>query len=417
MTSTLRLLEGSGSGSDDEGGSSSWFIGVMLALAGAFFAAVGDNLVKRSFSKYEEIAAVDPAARIPPVYLRPIWLAGMVCIIGINSGCSVLSLEFAEAYVVIPFAGVHIAFNLPLAYKINSEAIYKNDVIASALIFVGVIIVLVAGPKVSHTYDYGEVADLFKAFTGLAFCGVSLAVLPALYWGWKKHESSRVNRFCACVLSGAIGGCTNVILKGLVELFHGNDDHHWSKFGPYAIILASICLAVSQIIALNKTLEAYDAVYAVPVVNATLVIWGTFGGILLFQQYKNFDTFGMIGVPGGVLISAYGIVMLSKPRSPDTRPLFGIAKPPTAAAGADVERGGAFDRLVEDDSVADQHNAIEIPPSPSVASKGKRASFASDGESAAFFGRSSPTSRSSARKPRGASENSEPLLMSDEVEM
>ena len=120
-------------------------------------------------------------------------------------------------------------------------------------------------------------------------------------------------------------GCTNVIIKGLVELFHSNEDHHWSRVGPYLIILTSICLAVSQIIFLNKTLEAYNAVYAVPVVNACLVIWGTFGGIILFQQYKVFDTFAMVGVPTGVLISAYGIVLLSKEKKASDVPMFGDA--------------------------------------------------------------------------------------------
>ena len=249
----------------------------------------------------------------------------MVCIIGINSGCSVLSLEFAEPYVVIPFAGVHIAFNLPLAYKINSEAVYKNDIVSSFLIFAGVILLLVAGPKESEEYKYDDIQRLFKAFPGLLFCGISAGILPLLHYLWKKHSNARINRFCACMLSGTIGGCTNVIIKGLVELFHSNEDHHWSRVGPYLIILTSICLAVSQIIFLNKTLEAYNAVYAVPVVNACLVIWGTFGGIILFQQYKVFDTFAMVGVPAGVLISAYGIVLLSKEKKASDVPMFGDA--------------------------------------------------------------------------------------------
>ena len=76
---------------------------------------------------------------------------------------------------VIPFAGVHILFGVFFAYWINGEPVTAPDYIGTALIFVGVMMVIGFGNKTAVDYDLDALISLTYRPAFLIYLGFDVA--------------------------------------------------------------------------------------------------------------------------------------------------------------------------------------------------------------------------------------------------
>lgn len=102
-----------------------WYIGAILATGGALSGSLGDNLVRKGHRISEN------------------WLVvvGNLCTVVLNTGFVLSAMAFADASLVIPFAGLHIFFGVVFAKVINRERLGKADWIGGVLCLVGVMLV------------------------------------------------------------------------------------------------------------------------------------------------------------------------------------------------------------------------------------------------------------------------------------
>lgn len=91
-------------------GEMAWVAGVVLAILAAVFGALGDNLIKLSYTK--EDLAIERGEPPTKIWCRPLWYAGMTCLLVLNTACVIAALSISDASLTIPFGGLHICFNL-----------------------------------------------------------------------------------------------------------------------------------------------------------------------------------------------------------------------------------------------------------------------------------------------------------------
>lgn len=280
----------------------SWLIGVVLAILAALAGAIGDNVVKYSFTKAAELG--DDA---PPLHKRPLWLVGIFHMVVVNTALNVASYAFADASLTIPLGGLHILFNIPLAKWLNKESCSTKALGYNMVIMMGVIIVLAAAPKEStfftthqmflHLFD-----PVFVVFSGvMLFCSMTLL-------GMKKSKNKRRKRIGYTGLTGMIGAATQVSAKAMSGCIK---DGGWYHPFLWLSVVVTIFLALSEVYYLNKSLEKFETTFVVPITNAMLICLGSLYAAVYFQEVERWDIGASILVPLGIGLTAIGIALLS----------------------------------------------------------------------------------------------------------
>ena len=76
-----------------------FFGAIVLCLFAAFFAALGDNLVRLSYTK--EATKVSEGDAPTPTCCRPLWLFGMFSLAGLNTLFTLWSYALADAVTIL----------------------------------------------------------------------------------------------------------------------------------------------------------------------------------------------------------------------------------------------------------------------------------------------------------------------------
>lgn len=77
------------------GQDSLWWVGVLLSIFAAFFGSLGDNLIKLSYTTND--IAVENGEKYTPLACRPLWWAGMLCLVVINTVLTLVAYTLADA--------------------------------------------------------------------------------------------------------------------------------------------------------------------------------------------------------------------------------------------------------------------------------------------------------------------------------
>mmetsp|Transcript_10541 Transcript_10541/g.33684 ORF Transcript_10541/g.33684 Transcript_10541/m.33684 type:complete len:335 (-) Transcript_10541:218-1222(-) len=283
-----------------------WVIGVSLSVAAAASASLGDNLIKWSYAKTKARKRKGEHKR--PLYRRPVLLVGNFCNMVLNTGLSLVSFAFVDASISIPFGGMHIAFNVPLAYWINGERSSAKTVMYTGLVLVGVLVTLVFGNHSSNTF---HARDLARNFLQPAFIASTLALGLVVYVVIKRMicgDSKASNRLGWCLLAGLAGSLTQAMAKVSSEC---TADAAWDFPFTWVAVITTLALAAGQVVLLNLCLDWFDATYVVPIVNATIIIAGSLYAGVLFQELERWTTVSKALVPFGIFLTGAGIALLA----------------------------------------------------------------------------------------------------------
>ena len=307
-----------------------WWVGVLLSICGAVFGSLGDNLIKLSYTK--EAIAVESGKEPTAIYCRYLWVLGMLCITVLNTSMTMAAYSFADASLTIPFAGLHICFNVLFARLLNSEMYTSRQLGFTFLILVGVSVVLTAG---NHDTVYYTSEDISELFTDVGFIIMTVFLLimisvqiPASL----LHHDARVRCFAASSLVGTIAAFTQVNAKIVSESLtqvvqHGDKEEVFGSWVFYVALVVLVVAAFSQLFLLNKALKHYNAFVVVPIYNSFLIVLGSLYAAVLFKEYERFGLMSMILMPIGVVSTAVGVGLLSWDHQPEATHELGLGLP------------------------------------------------------------------------------------------
>ncbi|CBZ55390.1 conserved hypothetical protein [Neospora caninum Liverpool] len=214
-----------------------------------------------------------------PLYLRPLWLIGMCLGTVINSLLSIVSLDFASAAVITPFAGLHIFWNVILSRFVLQERVLLQHYVGSALILLGLLLVLCFGVHTPPPLSLEQLLQLYSQNTCLLYfsasiLGIAFCVYVAIVW----HEET-----------------------------WGHLCHY--KFFTLLFLLGS--MAVAQLLFLNVGLARYEALYVVPTTMSVLIVSSCFAEIALFINVLHLPQTEILLFAGGCFSIVVGIMILS----------------------------------------------------------------------------------------------------------
>lgn len=246
----------------------------------------------------------------------------------------------------IPFAGLHICFNIGFARLLNREQFTSRQVGFTFIILVGVTVVLVSGNHDTVTFSVSEMEDLFRETPFILTTSIMLLIIMILAPIAFMHPDPRARCLCTSALVGTIGSCTQVFAKTMAESFDEAVDNRstsiFQSFVPGVAIAATTVCALTQLTMLNIALARFNAFVVVPIVNSTMIVLGSLYAAIFFQEFKRFDLESKILMPVGILTTSVGVALLAWDHDPEQASELVTGSPTNEHGIAMMERSHSF---------------------------------------------------------------------------
>lgn len=189
------------------------------------------------------------------------------------------------------------------------------------IIFLGLVLVLVSANHDTVSYTVDELKGLFGEVPFIVATTFLVLMIGLLIPAAFCQGDERLRCFASAALVGLFGTGTQVFVKTMAECFeqqiNSPDSGTFDDFFPYIIIVVAAACATTQITLLNRALSLYNAFVVVPIVNSTLIVFGSLYAAILFKEYERFDLQAQIVVPIGIFTTGLGVALLAA----DHRPL------------------------------------------------------------------------------------------------
>ncbi|KAL8431130.1 hypothetical protein Efla_004651 [Eimeria flavescens] len=265
-----------------------WPLGIAIIFMGSLAGAAGDTMVRMAYS------AAGPNPSTKQMLRNPVFAVGLFLTTAVDAGCTLGALTFAPSSMVTPFAGVHIFWAVLLSHFWLRERVGRWEVFGSSLVISGVLLlVLFCGKKadLTNTTQFRAAATSPAAIAYISAAAAAALVLvilshrlhPCSLRSWE----SPIQRLALALASGVFGGNTNIAAKFLTiagtQFFKG-DWNVLTDWQSYAVLFATITLALLQLLFLNTALRKFEAIYVIPTTNSCLVAEGIVGAICVLGE-------------------------------------------------------------------------------------------------------------------------------------
>ena len=291
-----------------------WYVGVSLIMLSCFVGALGDNLIRRSH-RPARIDLGEETMTNTSSYL--LWIIGLFLTVVANTSLTIWALSYADASLLVPFAGLHVVLAVAFAYCINHEILNCRSWTAVLIICSGILCTVATANKETVNYTVDDLIILFKEpyFLGVTIV-LSLMCLSCTYVFWYGAAlgmRDNIRALCLAVVCGIFGAYGAISSKMLSEVlkFWQKDKNVAFRYEPYLILTVASLMAIMQIIVYNTGLKRFSAAILMPIILATIVVAGTFLGAIFFREYQRFTSLAYVMMPLGVLVTVIGIVLLT----------------------------------------------------------------------------------------------------------
>eukprot|EP00924_Labyrinthula_sp_SR-Ha-C_P013780 maker-scaffold_5-snap-gene-13.7-mRNA-1 protein AED:0.07 eAED:0.07 QI:0/0.66/0.5/1/1/1/4/126/490 len=303
------LLNDSDVGDEKEESLDLWFVGVILYATGAFFMALGIALQKTSINReFERTADV---ALHRPKFKQPIWVSGIV-LYGSSGAFMSAALGFAPQSLLTPLMSVVIVSNAILGRFLLYEPISTRDLKCIVVIIISVVMTTLSAPSTDTKPSTEELISLMLTF---------------YFQNWSIHRKiedhqilSSKDEFLYSFSYGASAGCWGglsvTMMKSAINILtdnYNNEGLGQTFITPLTYILLSVLVLCwyQQLNWINKGLEKFPAVFVVSIEAVLNEVVAVSGGMLYFQEYKNFNTGQALGFFLGLVIGVVSIVIFA----------------------------------------------------------------------------------------------------------
>ena len=214
---------------------------IVLAVAAAFFFALGTVLQQRAAVREPASTARGAAALLVHLARRPTWLGGIAAD-GLGFVAQAAALGLGKLVVVQPVLATTVVFSLPLGARLSNQRITRRDMIAAVVVTAGLAAFLVASDP-SGGRDDAPIRDWLLAAIPIAV--VCAALVGA---GWRARPALK-----AALLGTAAGvlfGVSAALTKATVDQL---DDGvlalvlDWHVYALLAVGYVSMTLSVASL--------------------------------------------------------------------------------------------------------------------------------------------------------------------------
>ena len=246
-----------------------WPIGVGLSLLGTIASGLGDNLVRLSYSRVEGLE------NKPALCWRPFWVMGWGLTIFVDTACNAAALALAPLALILPLGAMHIFWGSVFAHFINKEKMGLRDMCGALILVAGCVLVLYYAPRDNQDRTFDQTLDVITSRPFILGQSVAAFLVILFVYVCAFVHVAPLRTMAEPALSGVLGASSNVMLK-LTESLGEESVHRWEF---YVMAVSTVCLAVSQLLALNNALKKGEAVTVVAIANSVLMVGGMQGRI------------------------------------------------------------------------------------------------------------------------------------------
>eukprot|EP00211_Chloroparvula_japonica_P002987 CAMPEP_0119135834 /NCGR_PEP_ID=MMETSP1310-20130426/20155_1 /TAXON_ID=464262 /ORGANISM="Genus nov. species nov., Strain RCC2339" /LENGTH=505 /DNA_ID=CAMNT_0007126779 /DNA_START=71 /DNA_END=1585 /DNA_ORIENTATION=- len=310
-----------------------WVIGLLIYLTGTIMMSGGVNLQKYALNRNKELAEESGEEEIKGVRLlqNPLWVVGVVCYIFAGLFLSV-ALFFATPALLTPFMSMVLISNIVFAHFLLHEVITRKDLLAIAIVVVGLILTTIFAPHDTGYYTPEYLKELFLKTGFIVFFCLLLASIAAflainyvLYYQVKACEipaqelsqwKLQLFPFSFAALAGIFGGGTVLLMKSSIEIIVNTAADGilvlLSSWSVYLLVFIMGVFWSMQMFWLNRGLRFFHAVYIVSLEAVINEIVAVVGSLVYFGSTEDsFPLLSKIFFSLGLVIGVTGVLVLA----------------------------------------------------------------------------------------------------------
>jgi len=302
-----------------------WVAGFTIALTFSILNSIGINLQKYSLRHDSILTTKRSSCR------QPIWIVGFV-LICFGSIMDFVAFGMAPQTLLAPLAALSLVWNLLIAPIFHGEAITRENLSATGIIFGGVTITVIFAGHSTPNYNLDDLLKLYHKPLMYLYIGCVVIFLGVMCQTKRRIELTGVGEngmyhvVCYGGIAGTLGGQSVLLAKSTVELVkteiwggkeHSDDYDAFQQYQTYLIIVGMVTCLICQIITLNGGLQRFDALLMVPVYQSFWILSSVLGGILYFEEYHSMTWLQLSMFTIGGAITLYGIFSLLSSQRPD----------------------------------------------------------------------------------------------------
>jgi hypothetical protein len=222
-----------------------------------------------------------------------------------------------------------------LVRRVISSVVYacvgRRDLVGTGLIIGGCFVTVLFA---DHSTDEFTPSELFGLFANRGY-QVYCVIVAVMIVGLRSyiHEGEKLDiesteyeemrkymRFAYPASAGVVGAQSVLFAKCTVELLTANFVFKSGNMFIYPqtwVILILLGVTIfCQIKWLNEGLQQFDASYTVPVFQAFWILLSVISGLMFYKEIDGMDTLAKLFFFIGVIVTIYGVSMLSHRRVP-----------------------------------------------------------------------------------------------------
>jgi uncharacterized membrane protein len=287
-------------------------LGILLAIFANFVQNTGVNLQKYSHTINEQNDNYNYVT-------DKVWLSGILLNV-LGALCELSSLAFAPQSIIAPIGSISILINMMYSRFLHNNKIDKKMYIFTGIILIGNVISIICAPKKEYVQTNEDIYNLF--YNDNFICYIIffplLVILLNIYV--KKYNTPRRQRLIYPMLSGIAGGMNVLFAKSLSKLIFfylkKTDEQidNLKHFIAFLFLFAVITCSFLHIKWLNMGLSRFSTLYIYPLNKSIWIISSILGGIIVFQESKDFEDKPVKAIffVLGILIMCIGIFKISR---------------------------------------------------------------------------------------------------------
>jgi len=329
MNATLAVIANttvveSNCGNTDEGIQAKWLIGVVSCVLGSFMTCSGMVLQKLAHMRNDELPVEERRPEVAGLLCSPMWWLGFFLLTALCIPGDLVAMALTPQSVLAPLSGVTIVLcQIVAPIVLKTERVTRLDWMASICIVVGCGATTASGSQCSEEYTLDQLLDLFtnapfiihEVLVVLMIVGLMLMIwfgIPSLVGPEQRHRYVAV---CWSLLAGLFAGQSNMTFKVVGEVMEttaGGDNSAWGRPYVYMFMVGLLITATGQMSCMNKALQVWTAVKVSPMYFASLILFSTMSGTILFEEYKQITTVGAVVFPIALILVLGSILLLTR---------------------------------------------------------------------------------------------------------
>ncbi|KAF1790855.1 Magnesium transporter NIPA [Phytophthora cactorum] len=271
-----------------------WVAGFLISLVFSVLNSVGINLQKLSMSRND-------TAEVKKTTLKqPLWMLGfgLVCL---GSLLDFVAFGMAPQTLLAPLAALSLVWNMLIAPIFHKEKVTRQNLIATAIIFIGVTLTVIFAGHSTPSYELEDLIRLYQQPAMYAYITLIVCFLGGLFTFCRyierthNYEEGLFHIICYGGIAGTFGGQSVLLAKSTVELLKSaiwgdSGLYMFTQFTSY-VIVAGMCACLGfQVHFLN-------------------------GGLArLMRSVREYDTDTVLMFTIGGCVTILGIIVLLKTR-------------------------------------------------------------------------------------------------------